>query len=90
MFRIVRKTGLAALCLLGLSASAFACPSCRNANDTDSRLPMAYQTSILFMLSIPLTLGTVLSVGLYRLNKAQEAAVEAFESGDVWTTPRRS
>lgn len=87
MSRLVRKTCLAALCTLGLASSAFACPSCRNANDTDARLPMAYQTSILFMLSIPMTLGAVLSIGLYRLNKSQEAAVEAFESGDVWNTP---
>lgn len=67
-----------------LSGTAEACPSCKAANATDSRLPLAYQASILFMLGVPTVLGSVGGVMLYRLNKAQVAAMEAFENGDIW------
>lgn len=67
-----------------LSGTAEACPSCKNANATDTRLPMAYQASILFMLGVPTVMVSVFGVMLYRLNKAQVAAMEAFENGDVW------
>jgi|GEM_PF-3110634 len=67
--------------------SASACPSCREANQTNSALPAAYQFSILFMLTIPALILTGFSVGLYRLNKAQEQALNDFESGDVWNAP---
>ncbi|MDB5391219.1 MAG: hypothetical protein JWM11_6865 [Planctomycetaceae bacterium] len=66
------------------AGTADACPSCKNANATDSRLPLAYQASILFMLAVPTTLVSILGVMLYRLNKAQVLATEAFENGDVW------
>lgn len=36
------------------------------------------------MLAVPATLVSALGVMLYRLNKAQELATEAFENGDVW------
>ncbi|MES2788416.1 MAG: hypothetical protein V4719_02260 [Planctomycetota bacterium] len=76
---------VAGLCLSGMfSGTAEACPSCKNANATDSRLPLAYQASILFMLGVPATMCTVFGVMLYRLNKAQVRAMEAFENGDVW------
>lgn len=79
---------LAGLCCSGmLSGTAEACPSCKAANATDSRLPMAYQASILFMLGVPTVMCSVLGVMLYRLNKAQVAAMEAFENGDVWAGP---
>ena len=66
------------------SGTAEACPSCKNANATDSRLPMAYQASILFMLGVPTVLCSVFGVMLYKLNRAQVLAMEAFENGDVW------
>ena len=76
---------LAALLCSGMfSGTAEACPSCKNANATDSRLPLAYQASILFMLGVPTVLCSVFGVMLYRLNKAQVLAMEAFENGDVW------
>lgn len=87
MFRSRLRTvcTLAVLLICSLSAgTADACPSCKNANATDSRLPLAYQASILFMLAVPATLVSALGVMLYRLNKAQELATEAFENGDVW------
>ncbi len=85
-----RRFWLAGLAVMGLmcsgmlSGTAEACPSCKNANATDSRLPLAYQASILFMLSVPAVMCSVLGFGLYRLNKAQVAAMQAFENGDVW------
>ena len=63
---------------------AAACPSCRAANATNPNLPMAYQTSILFMLTVPALIMTGFGVGLYRLNKAQEEATAAFENGEAW------
>ncbi len=41
-------------CLVA-AAPASACPMCKLANETDSRLPMAYMYSILFMLGMPAT-----------------------------------
>lgn len=76
-FAVVLSSGM-------LSSTAEACPSCKNANATDSRLPLAYQASILFMLGVPAIMCSALGFGLYRLNKAQEEAMQAFESGDVW------
>lgn len=70
-----------------MSSSAEACPSCKTANATDSRLPLAYQASILFMLGVPTVMCSALGLALYRLNKAQVAAMEAFENGDVFLDP---
>ncbi len=86
MRRWIRRACLA-LIVVSCSAVAQACPSCREANATDARLPFAYQSSILFMLAVPGTLASVLGFGLYRLNQQQEAALEAFESGQVWEGP---
>ena len=47
---------------------------------------MAYQASILFMLSVPTVMCSMFGVMLYRLNKAQVQAMEAFENGDVWNS----
>ncbi len=48
---------------------AEACPMCRQANETDDRLPRAYMYSILFMLSVPAMLVTGFGVGFYRLSR---------------------
>lgn len=79
-----RRCFLAIVFVLSLMSYADACPGCRNVNEKDKHLPMAYQTSILFMLSVPMSLIGGIVFGLYRLNQVQEAAVNAFESGDVW------
>lgn len=79
---------LASLCCSGVfTATAEACPSCKNANATDTRLPLAYQASILFMLGVPTVMCSAFGVMLYRLNKAQVQAMEAFENGDIWQSP---
>lgn len=67
-----------------LAGTANACPSCKAANESNSRLPLAYQASILFMLGVPGTMVSCLGVMLYRLNKEQVLAMQAFENGDVW------
>ena len=86
MIRRAIIIGTLSLLLAGLTAGeAYACPSCKEANATNKNLPLAYQTSILFMLSVPLMIFSGFGIGLYRLNKAQEAAVAEFENGDVWT-----
>jgi len=90
--RLRTVTLLAVLLACGMTAgTAEACPSCKAANEANTRLPLAYQASILFMLGVPATLITGLGVMLYRLNKAQVLAMEAFENGDVWQgTPELS
>ncbi|MCA9091859.1 MAG: hypothetical protein KDA68_00100 [Planctomycetaceae bacterium] len=86
MFRRTLIIGLFALLFAGLPArEVYACPSCREANSTHKNLPLAYQTSILFMLSVPMMIFSGFGIGLYRLNKAQEAAVAEFENGDAWS-----
>lgn len=76
---------LAVTMVVGLTAApAQACPSCKAANATDNRLPLAFQASILFMLAVPTVLVSGLGVMLYRMNKLQVAAAAAFENGDVW------
>lgn len=51
-----RHCFLAIVFVLSLMSYADACPGCRNVNEKDKHLPMAYQTSILFMLSVPMSL----------------------------------
>lgn len=68
---------------LAAPATAGACPMCKNANETDDHRPRAYMISILFMLAVPATIFTGLSVGLYRLSKRENAAIANGEwSGD--------
>lgn len=83
-FWITGLTLAALFCSGMISGTADACPSCKNANATDSRLPLAYQASILFMLGVPTVMCSIFGIMLYRLNKAQVRAMEAFENGDVW------
>jgi hypothetical protein len=57
--------------LLCLSAAtpASACPMCKLANETDSRLPRAYMYSILFMLGMPMTVLSGFGIGFWRLSR---------------------
>jgi len=86
MVRRILLMGVLAAVLGGVFAGEVrACPSCKAANATDANLPRAYQTSIIFMLSVPMVIFSGFGIGLYRLNKAQEAAVAEFENGDAWS-----
>jgi hypothetical protein len=51
--------------------SAHACPSCKNANETDSRRPKAYMYSILFMLAMPATVFTGFGIAFYRMSRRE-------------------
>jgi hypothetical protein len=90
--RPLRTWALAVLCGFAaiFPAGLWACPSCKAANETDARLPMAYQASILFMLGVPGTIGLLFGAALYRLNRAQVKAMQEFESGEVWYGPPES
>jgi hypothetical protein len=68
--------------LLCLSAAtpASACPMCKLANESDSRLPRAYMYSILFMLGMPMTVLSGFGIGFWRLSrKAAQLQREAME-----------
>jgi len=53
---------------------ADACPNCKLGNETDSNLPRGYMYSILFMISMPMTLLTCFAVGFYRLSRLHPVA----------------
>ena len=48
-----------------------ACPSCKNANETDTRRPTAYMYSILFMLGMPATVFSCFGVAFYRMTRRE-------------------
>ena len=59
---------------------ASACPMCKLANESDSRLPRAYMYSILFMIGMPMTVLSGFSIGFWRLSrKAARLQREAME-----------
>ena len=68
---------LAALTLGPAADVAQACPSCKTANETDSRRPQAYMYSILFMISMPAIVLTGFSIGFYRMSRRQRTALDA-------------
>lgn len=49
-----------------------ACPMCKAAVAEDRRLPQAFQTSILFMLSVPAALCGSIVVGMVRLVRRED------------------
>ncbi len=55
-------------------SQAGACPGCKNANETDSRRPMAYMYSILFMLGMPATIFSCFGVAFYRMSRREMLA----------------
>jgi len=48
-----------------------ACPSCKNANETDTRRPTAYMYSILFMLGMPATVFSCFGIAFYRMSRRE-------------------
>lgn len=59
-----------------------ACPMCKNANEEVDSRPRAYMYSILFMLAVPATVFTGFGIGMYRLSKREQAAVDESELSD--------
>ena len=92
-----------ALLCLSTASPASACPMCKLANESDSRLPTAYMYSILFMLGMPATVLSGFSVGFWRLSRkaarlqreaaehavlsAADPAVEAIQSPEPAFSP---
>ena len=67
---------LVAALTVAAAGTAQACPSCKAANETDSRRPTAYMYSILFMMSMPAVVLTGFGIGFYRINRRHRAALE--------------
>lgn len=75
----MRRLSIAAITVLLLGSSAAvatACPLCKFGNEAKQSAdepvnmrPRAYMYSILFMLAMPASMVTALSVGIYKLNK---------------------
>ncbi len=61
---------------LGMSP-ANACPMCKAALEEDDMKPMAYQTSILFMLSMPMAIFGTIGLVLVRVNRNETLALQA-------------
>ena len=55
-------------------SEADACPSCKNANETDSRRPTAYMYSILFMLGMPATVFSCFGIAFYKMSRREMLA----------------
>jgi hypothetical protein len=75
--RILTIVAALLLCLMA-ARPASACPMCKLAAESDSRLPKAYMYSILFMMGMPGTILTGFGVGFWRLSrKAARMQLEA-------------
>lgn len=70
---------LAALFVGPLASSAVACPMCKASVEEEDRRPQAYMYSIIFMLSVPATIMSGLGVGLYKINRADNAVAKELE-----------
>ncbi len=84
MNRILRSLLVASVVVCGLSCEiaiprAAACPMCKAALEEDDLQPMAYQTSILFMLSVPAGIFGTLGLVLTLLNRKEMAALNGTE-----------
>ncbi|WP_437185679.1 hypothetical protein SH668x_002793 [Planctomicrobium sp. SH668] len=84
MAKLIQVICLSLVLTSSLSANpAMACPMCKTAiqGSEDPKVkaqPRAYMYSILFMLSMPATLGIIFGISFYRLSKVQTAENEAF------------
>ena len=63
-------------------SQATACPSCKNANETDSRRPTAYMYSILFMLGMPATIFSCFGIAFYRMSRREMLAEQDLPAGE--------
>lgn len=63
----------------GESTPIWACPMCKAALEEDSLKPMAYQASILFMLSVPMLIFGTLALVMVMINRRESAALQGTE-----------
>lgn len=73
--------GIAAALVLSADV-ALGCPMCKQAAETDPRLPQAFMLSILFMMSVPFALVSGFGFAFWRLSKQAEELNAAAESFD--------
>ena len=64
--------------------TAFACPMCKQAAESDPNLPAAFQASILLMLTMPALLLSGFSFAFWRLSKQMPTA-EGSQPRDGYT-----
>ena len=84
MNRMLRSLLVTSVVVCGLTSEvaidrAAACPMCKAALEEDDVQPMAYQTSILFMLSMPAGIFGTLALVLTMLNRKELAALDGTE-----------
>lgn len=78
-------TALAAALILSLNGSAWACPTCKEGLGNSAHLVAGYGWSIVFMMSAPFVIMTVLGAYFYyEVRKAHRANALR---GDVASTP---
>lgn len=58
-------------------SSAWACPMCKMALETDDPQPRAYMISILFMLGMMASVTTAVGAVMYWVNRCERRALEA-------------
>ncbi|MFM7055801.1 MAG: hypothetical protein ACKO2P_02640 [Planctomycetota bacterium] len=78
---------------IGAATPVMACPSCKNANETDTLRPRAYMLSILFMLGMPATVFTGFGVAFYRMARRSPedaAALEEYLQQHALQNPQQS
>lgn len=81
--KLIRWSLILAVVVALTTDTVMACPMCKAALEEDTRLPHAYQTSILFMLSVPGMIFTTLGVGLVLLGRREAKALEGSELSDA-------
>ncbi len=72
---IVASVGLALMSADHLLPSALACPMCKAALEEDPSKPMAFQTSILFMLAMAMSVFGVMTLLLTVINRRETEAL---------------
>ena len=89
MFRYLTIPVLAVVLSLSgpATSAALACPMCKAANEEDDSKPRAYMYSILFMLTVPATLVSGVTFGLFAMSRKEaealrEAGLQDVTSGD--------
>ena len=71
------KSIAVAIMVLAQSSSAWACPLCKYALETDENQPKAYMISILFMMGMIMTLFSSVGVLLWWVSKQEKMVINA-------------
>lgn len=87
-FRYLAIPLLAVLLSVGapLTSTVMACPMCKAANEEDDAKPRAYMYSILFMLTVPATLVSGVTFGLFTMSRKEAEALQDAGLQDIAAT----